>query len=172
MLTARLRAHRPAWSGSPRIVVTYSAGVPSWSVDLGECAGDRCTYCSAWQRLCGFESPGARRAAAGPHAVALRPADWGNGVVLRRVLVGVRGDRRLVVGAGPGCLLSLASTQVALLGHDSGHQQITATRTGNCVQHRIPYTETGLFASYACALRYLHALGEPLRASHLSRSKA
>jgi fatty acid desaturase len=41
-----------------------------------------------------------------------------------------------------------------------------------CAQHQIPYTETGLFASYACALRYLHALGEPLRASHLIRSKA
>ena len=41
-----------------------------------------------------------------------------------------------------------------------------------CAQHRIAYTETGLFASYACALRYLHTLGEPLRASQLTRSKA
>jgi len=41
-----------------------------------------------------------------------------------------------------------------------------------CAQHQIPYTETGLFASYACALRYLHTLGEALRASQLTRSKA
>jgi fatty acid desaturase len=41
-----------------------------------------------------------------------------------------------------------------------------------CAQHRIPYTETSLFASYACALRYLHALGEPLRATRLAASKA
>ena len=41
-----------------------------------------------------------------------------------------------------------------------------------CAQHRIPYTETSLFASYACALRYLHALGEPLRAARLAASKA
>jgi fatty acid desaturase len=41
-----------------------------------------------------------------------------------------------------------------------------------CAQHRIPYTETGLFASYACALRYLHTLGEPLRAARLAASKA
>jgi fatty acid desaturase len=41
-----------------------------------------------------------------------------------------------------------------------------------CAQHRIPYTETGLFASYVCALRYLHALGEPLRGSHPAASKA
>jgi fatty acid desaturase len=41
-----------------------------------------------------------------------------------------------------------------------------------CAQHRIPYTETGLFASYACALRYLHTLGGPLRAAHLAASKA
>jgi fatty acid desaturase len=33
-----------------------------------------------------------------------------------------------------------------------------------CAEHRIPYAETGLLASYACALRYLYALGEPLRA--------
>ena len=41
-----------------------------------------------------------------------------------------------------------------------------------CAQHRIPYTETGLFASYACALRYLHTLGGPLRAAHPAASKA
>ncbi len=41
-----------------------------------------------------------------------------------------------------------------------------------CAQHRSPYTETGLFASYACALRYLHTLGGPLRAAHLAASKA
>jgi fatty acid desaturase len=41
-----------------------------------------------------------------------------------------------------------------------------------CAQHRIPYTETGLFASYACALRYLHTLGGPLRAAHLAASRA
>ena len=80
------------------------------------------------------------------------------------------GDSWLVLG--PAALLGLASTQVAFLAHEGGHQQITATRTGNCVQHRIPYTETGLFASYACALRYLQTLGEPLRASQLTRNKA
>jgi fatty acid desaturase len=32
-----------------------------------------------------------------------------------------------------------------------------------CAQQRIAYTETGLFTSYAIALRYLHSLGEPLR---------
>jgi fatty acid desaturase len=41
-----------------------------------------------------------------------------------------------------------------------------------CAQHRIPYTETSLFASYACALRYLHTLGEPLRVARLAASKA
>ena len=41
-----------------------------------------------------------------------------------------------------------------------------------CAQHRIPYTETSLFASYACALRYLHTLGEPLRAARLAARKA
>ena len=41
-----------------------------------------------------------------------------------------------------------------------------------CAQHRIPYTETSLFASYGCALRYLHTLGEPLRAARLAASKA
>ena len=41
-----------------------------------------------------------------------------------------------------------------------------------CAQHRIPYTETSLFASYGCALRYLHALGKPLRAARLAASKA
>jgi fatty acid desaturase len=34
-----------------------------------------------------------------------------------------------------------------------------------CAEHHVNYTETGLFASYAIALRYLHAIGEPLRAS-------
>jgi fatty acid desaturase len=34
-----------------------------------------------------------------------------------------------------------------------------------CADHRITYTETGLFTSYAMALRYLHSLGEPLRAA-------
>ncbi len=33
----------------------------------------------------------------------------------------------------PAALLGIASTQVAFLGHDGGHQQITATRTGNTV---------------------------------------
>jgi fatty acid desaturase len=33
-----------------------------------------------------------------------------------------------------------------------------------CAQQRIAYTETGLFSSYAIALRYLHSLGAPLRA--------
>ncbi|GAB2469016.1 fatty acid desaturase family protein [Jatrophihabitans fulvus] len=33
-----------------------------------------------------------------------------------------------------------------------------------CAQHRIPYAETGLFRSYALALRHLHDLGAPLRA--------
>jgi fatty acid desaturase len=33
-----------------------------------------------------------------------------------------------------------------------------------CAERRITYTETGLFGSYAVALRYLHSLGEPLRA--------
>lgn len=33
-----------------------------------------------------------------------------------------------------------------------------------CAEHRITYTETGLFASYVIALRHLHALGAPLRA--------
>jgi hypothetical protein len=40
------------------------------------------------------------------------------------------------------------------------------------VQQSIPYTETGLLASYASALRYLHAIGEPLRAPRLSASEA
>ena len=34
-----------------------------------------------------------------------------------------------------------------------------------CAHHRIPYLETGLIASYSQALRYLHMLGEPLRAT-------
>ena len=33
----------------------------------------------------------------------------------------------------PAVLLGVASTQVAFLGHDGGHQQIAATRTGNTV---------------------------------------
>jgi fatty acid desaturase len=33
-----------------------------------------------------------------------------------------------------------------------------------CAQQRITYAETGLFSSYAVALRYLHSLGAPLRA--------
>ena len=33
----------------------------------------------------------------------------------------------------PAALLGLASTQVAFLGHDGGHQQISASRTGNTV---------------------------------------
>jgi fatty acid desaturase len=33
-----------------------------------------------------------------------------------------------------------------------------------CAEQRIGYTETGLFSSYVIALRYLHSLGEPLRA--------
>jgi fatty acid desaturase len=36
-----------------------------------------------------------------------------------------------------------------------------------CAQHRIPYTETGLVASYAIALRHLHSLGAPLRAARV-----
>jgi fatty acid desaturase len=35
---------------------------------------------------------------------------------------------------------------------------------GFCAEQRIAYTETTLFGSYAIALRYLHSLGEPLRA--------
>ncbi len=34
-----------------------------------------------------------------------------------------------------------------------------------CAEHHIPYTETGLFTSYALALRHLHALGAPLRSN-------
>lgn len=42
-----------------------------------------------------------------------------------------------------------------------------------CAHHRIPYTETGLVASYSMALRYLHSLGEPLRvARRAARSTA
>ena len=33
-----------------------------------------------------------------------------------------------------------------------------------CAEQCIAYTETTLFGSYAIALRYLHSLGEPLRA--------
>ncbi len=35
-----------------------------------------------------------------------------------------------------------------------------------CQEHQILYTETGLFGSYAAALRHLHDLGAPLRAGH------
>jgi len=35
---------------------------------------------------------------------------------------------------------------------------------GYCARLDIPYTETGLLASYGIALRYLHSLGDPLRA--------
>jgi hypothetical protein len=41
-----------------------------------------------------------------------------------------------------------------------------------CAQHRIPYTETGLFASYSIALRYLHSLGEPLRGTRVVVERA
>jgi fatty acid desaturase len=41
-----------------------------------------------------------------------------------------------------------------------------------CAQHRIPYTETGLVASYSIALRYLHSLGEPMRAAKLAAERA
>jgi fatty acid desaturase len=34
-----------------------------------------------------------------------------------------------------------------------------------CATHRIAYTETTLFGSYATVLRHLHALGQPLRSS-------
>jgi fatty acid desaturase len=37
-----------------------------------------------------------------------------------------------------------------------------------CARHDIAYTETSLIASYALALRYLHALGAPLRAAQLA----
>ena len=36
----------------------------------------------------------------------------------------------------------------------------------HCTLHRVPYTETGLFTSYAIALRHLHQLGAPLRAAN------
>jgi hypothetical protein len=32
-----------------------------------------------------------------------------------------------------------------------------------CQQHGLPYTEASLFASYAQAVRHLHAVGAPLR---------
>jgi fatty acid desaturase len=35
----------------------------------------------------------------------------------------------------------------------------------HCARHHIPYTETGLIASYTIALRHLHDLGAPLRAA-------
>jgi hypothetical protein len=41
------------------------------------------------------------------------------------------GDSWLVLG--PAALLGLAATQIAFLGHEGGHQQITATRTGKTV---------------------------------------
>jgi fatty acid desaturase len=34
-----------------------------------------------------------------------------------------------------------------------------------CATHRIPYTETTLFGSYAIVLRHLHDLGQPLRSA-------
>ena len=40
-----------------------------------------------------------------------------------------------------------------------------------CAQHRIPYTETGLVASYSIALRYLHSLGEPMRTAKLAAER-
>ncbi|GGN73244.1 delta fatty acid desaturase [Actinoplanes lobatus] len=39
-----------------------------------------------------------------------------------------------------------------------------------CAQIGIPYEETGLFQSYRQALRYLHAVGGPLRAARSERS--
>jgi fatty acid desaturase len=41
-----------------------------------------------------------------------------------------------------------------------------------CAEHRIAYTETTLIESYSIALRYLHSLGEPLRAARLATSRA
>jgi fatty acid desaturase len=41
-----------------------------------------------------------------------------------------------------------------------------------CANRRISYTETGLFTSYAIALRYLHLLGEPLRTPQARRAEA
>ena len=37
-----------------------------------------------------------------------------------------------------------------------------------CEHHGISYAETGLFGSYAAALRYLHDLGAPLRSARLA----
>ncbi|MBE7196076.1 MAG: fatty acid desaturase, partial [Gordonia polyisoprenivorans] len=36
----------------------------------------------------------------------------------------------------------------------------------HCAHHDITYTETGIYESYATALRYLHELGAPLRLAH------
>jgi fatty acid desaturase len=41
-----------------------------------------------------------------------------------------------------------------------------------CVEQRIAYTETGLFASYGRALGYLHAIGAPLRAGRQAAEAA
>ena len=35
---------------------------------------------------------------------------------------------------------------------------------GFCAEHGIPYSETGLLASYGLVLRHLHAVGRPLTA--------
>jgi fatty acid desaturase len=43
---------------------------------------------------------------------------------------------------------------------------------GYCALHHIPYTETSLTASYAIVLRYLHSLGEPLRAARTALKDA
>jgi len=42
----------------------------------------------------------------------------------------------------------------------------------HCARHGIQYTETGLVASYALALGYLHNLGAPLRAAHAATQGA
>jgi fatty acid desaturase len=47
----------------------------------------------------------------------------------------------VLVAAG---VLGLASTQVAFLGHDGGHQQIAASRTGNTIVGLLAGTLTGL----------------------------
>jgi fatty acid desaturase len=42
----------------------------------------------------------------------------------------------------------------------------------HCAHHRVPYTESGLLASYGIALRYLHSLGAPLRAARAAGGRA
>jgi hypothetical protein len=71
--------------------------------------------------------------------------------------------------------LGVMFTQTAFIGHDAGHQQITASKRVNnlrraqrlirtfCAKHGIAYHETGLFDSYGQVLRHLHAVGGPLR---------